>query len=155
MSGKLPTHKEFLRLASWVNEPDRIDLPVLIDGYMLAGKTYLAEALAAEIGGQAIDADKYLERRQDAYIPSLDVSALKAAFQKAERPILSGVCMRQIHQILGKPPCSHVDTSLRLAHIKLPPRMRIIVILVAAMFSHVVHVLIYAFWTCTGFAPVT
>lgn len=36
-------------------------------------------------------------------------------------------------------------TSLRLAHIKLPPRMRIIVILVAAMFSHVAHVLIYAF----------
>ncbi len=35
-------------------------------------------------------------------------------------------------------------TSLRLAHIKIPPRMRIIVILAAAMISHLVHVLIYA-----------
>ncbi len=36
-------------------------------------------------------------------------------------------------------------TSQRVAHIKIPPRWRIIVILVAAMISHLVHVSIYAF----------
>lgn len=36
-------------------------------------------------------------------------------------------------------------TSLRLTEIQIPPRMRIIVMLAAAMISHMVHVLIYAF----------
>ena len=35
-------------------------------------------------------------------------------------------------------------TSMRLTHLKVPPRMRIIIILVAALGSHLLHVLIYA-----------
>ncbi|MEL6877519.1 MAG: potassium channel family protein [Pseudomonadota bacterium] len=35
-------------------------------------------------------------------------------------------------------------TSTRLTHIHLPPRMRIIIILVAALGSHMTHILIYA-----------
>ena len=37
------------------------------------------------------------------------------------------------------------QTSVRLTHIAIPPRMRIIVILIAALISHLVHVLLYAF----------
>ncbi len=35
-------------------------------------------------------------------------------------------------------------TSSRLSHLHLPPRMRIIVILVAALVSHMAHIVIYA-----------
>jgi hypothetical protein len=36
------------------------------------------------------------------------------------------------------------QTSQRLTHIRIPPRMRIIVMLVAALTSHMIHVLLYA-----------
>ena len=36
-------------------------------------------------------------------------------------------------------------TSNNLAHLRVPPRMRIIIILTAALISHVIHCLIYAF----------
>ena len=35
-------------------------------------------------------------------------------------------------------------TSQRLTHVHIPPRMRIILMLVAALISHVVHVMLYA-----------
>ena len=51
------------------------------------------------------------------------------------------------------------QTSQRLTHIKVPPRMRIIVMLVAALTSHMIHVLLYAFaflWleTIEGFGTI-
>ena len=36
------------------------------------------------------------------------------------------------------------QTSVRLAHLRIPGRMRIIFILIAALFSHLIHVLLYA-----------
>lgn len=35
-------------------------------------------------------------------------------------------------------------TSLRLTHLRIPPRMRIIIVLIAALASHLLHVLLYA-----------
>ena len=98
----------FTELVEWAGDVARRGKPVLIDGWMSAGKSTLARALATAVHGQMLDADEYLIRNQDAFIAALDTIALQEAFFNAERPILAGVCMRQIHALLGSPHASHV-----------------------------------------------
>lgn len=101
-------HGEFQRLVSWANGVEHRHKPILIDGWMSAGKTTLAEAAAKATGGEMLDADKYLERNQGTFIRALDIEALNAAFCKVKRPILAGVCMRRIHELLGEPVSLHI-----------------------------------------------
>ena len=98
----------FTQLVEWVDDVARRDRPVLIDGWMSAGKSTLAKALATSVHGQMLDADEYLIRDQNAFVVALDMTALQEAFFHAQRPILAGVCMRQIHALLGSPPASHI-----------------------------------------------
>ena len=98
----------FTQLVEWAGGVAHRGRPVLIDGWMSAGKSTLARALATAVHGQMLDADEYLIRNQNAFIAALDTIALQEAFFNAERPILAGVCMRQIHALLGSPQASHV-----------------------------------------------
>ena len=104
----METTNEFDQLATWLSEPSRRDLPVLIDGWTNAGKTCLAKKLAEATQSHFLDADSFLSEATGEFISAIDVSTLSEAFFSASRPILSGVCMRELHALLGTPEATHV-----------------------------------------------
>ena len=101
-------HSEIERLVEWLADANQEGVPVLIDGWMLAGKSHLARAGATATQGQMLDADDYLERYKEHFIEFLDVAELKSSISRAHRPVLAGVCMRQIHKLIGEPPAMHI-----------------------------------------------
>jgi hypothetical protein len=82
--------------------------PVLIDGWLGSGKTTLALTLASHFNGSAIDVDCYLTQQQDKFVEALDINRLVNDIQQATCPFVSGICMRQVHAIIGNPSALHV-----------------------------------------------
>ena len=101
-------HTELERLLKWLDKTNPHGLPVLIDGWMLAGKSHLANTVATATGGQMLDADDYLERHNEEFIEFLDVTELKSSISRAHRPVVASVCMRQIHKLIGEPTALHI-----------------------------------------------
>ena len=101
-------HANLERLLQWLEAANPHGLPVLIDGWMLAGKSHLAYTVARATQGQMFDADDYLERHKEQFTEFLNVAKLKSSISGAHRPVLAGVCMRQIHKLIGEPPSLHI-----------------------------------------------
>lgn len=67
---------------------------IAIDGYDGVGKTTLATALQARVGGTVVSLDDLIMKNQGGYVPYLKTAELKAALKTAPRPcIVEGVCV--------------------------------------------------------------
>ena len=67
---------------------------IAIDGKDGVGKTPLAVALQAAVGGTVISLDNFVEDVRYGYIPYLRTAELKSALDRADRPrIVEGVCV--------------------------------------------------------------
>ncbi len=67
---------------------------IAIDGYDGVGKTTIATALQARVGGTVVSLDDFVMVNQGGYIPYLKTAELKAALKTAPRPyIVEGVCV--------------------------------------------------------------
>ena len=68
-----------------------------IDGWLGAGKSWLARELSRTGLMWAVDLDAFILRRNGQFIDALAINSLRAAIQaNAERTILAGVCVREV-----------------------------------------------------------
>ena len=67
---------------------------IAIDGRDGVGKTTLAVALQAAVGGTVISLDDFVLENCGGYVPHLKIAELKAALERSRRPcIVDGVCI--------------------------------------------------------------
>jgi hypothetical protein len=81
---------------------------ILIDGWMAAGKTQLASQVASLLGIKYIDLDSYVEPQQKQFVASLRLDEVAHAIAAIKPLIVSGVCIRNVHELIGKPSCIHI-----------------------------------------------
>jgi len=79
---------------------------ILLDGRPAAGKTYLAKHMAALVGGQTVDADRFLLGNGEPFLSQLQIAKLKAAiadrFAASPLVLLSTVCALAVVERLGR-----------------------------------------------------
>jgi len=81
---------------------------IAIDGWNGVGKTTAARALAPALGRACIDLDEFLGEPSGAFVSNLDLEGLQAAFAFSIPAIVSGVCLRDVFDLIGAPPARHV-----------------------------------------------
>jgi hypothetical protein len=83
---------------------------VLFDGRPGDGKTYLASRTAKTIGARFVDADGFLEPKQDAVLSARRLDELRnsveASLASSRMVLLAGVCARQIVERAKLPPAA-------------------------------------------------
>jgi hypothetical protein len=68
-----------------------------IDGMDGIGKTWLAGKLAELLGATVISLDKYVDKKQGAYVPHIRCQDVKAAIEASSAPVIvEGVCLRAV-----------------------------------------------------------
>lgn len=73
-----------------------------IDGWMGAGKTTLANALAKRLDGSVFDLDSALVHDQKVYVSALRMSEVSEALATHPRPlIVSGICLLEVFENVG------------------------------------------------------
>jgi adenylate kinase family enzyme len=82
---------------------------IAFDGRPSAGKTPLARDMARRLGCTAVDADKFLEQQQGAFVEKLRIADMRRTIE-AGGPLvlLSGVCARRVIERLELPAAAFV-----------------------------------------------
>ena len=69
---------------------------ITIDGAHGSGKSTLAKTLSQFLNAKLVEADKFLRKHQDSYLPSLDYASIRREIDPERLCILDGVCMREL-----------------------------------------------------------
>ena len=77
---------------------------IAIDGWHGSGKSYLARAASVCLDVPRFDLDSALKREQDGFVDHLNLARIDSVIAAGPRLILSGICMREVLDRLGRPP---------------------------------------------------
>ncbi|KVV20740.1 hypothetical protein WK78_25860 [Burkholderia cepacia] len=79
---------------------------ITFDGCMLAGKTKLMREIEGRLKVQGLDLDDFVERQQGMFVEALRLQELAAAIEqaraKSEVVLLSGICMLEVLERIGR-----------------------------------------------------
>jgi hypothetical protein len=76
---------------------------IAVDGWHGSGKSYLARAASVCLDVPRFDLDSALKRAQDGFVDHLNFARIASVIATSPRLILSGICMREVLDRLGRP----------------------------------------------------
>ncbi|MFT0733431.1 hypothetical protein [Ralstonia wenshanensis] len=89
---------------------------ITFDGCMLAGKTGLMREIARRLEVQGLDLDDFVDRQQGVFVEALRLQELIAAIQQASAKsgvvLLSGICMLEVLERIGRESAINCLSSL-------------------------------------------
>ena len=99
---------EPLQLAAEIRRLVGVGGIIGVDGWLGAGKSFLAEALAASTQGEAVDLDVYLETNRNCYVAALRLEEISSRLSGGGLLFVSGICLRHVLHLIGVEAKAHV-----------------------------------------------